>query len=618
MLLPNNSPLQGGKYKIVRHISSGGFGNTYEGIHGMMDTRVAIKEFFVKSFCNRDETTGSVTVTSKTNEKTVEKLQEKFTKEAKSIYKMFHENIVRVTDIFAENGTVYYVMDYIDGCSLSDVLKQKGKLSEAEALGYIRQVAGALKYVHGLNRLHLDIKPGNIMLTKEGVVKLIDFGASKHYDEETGENTSTLIGINTKGYAPVEQSVQGFSTFSPATDIYALGATFYKLLTGITPPDANLLMVEAETLQPLPSGVSSATRKAIEAAMKVKCKDRPQTIDEFLAILDGNASDDESTQLDNSQPVAVTSVPVQTPVVEKVEPEAEVNHGYEQPEWEDEEKKSPLLKWGIIGGIVIAAIVAAVFLLLPSKGSLKVDYLPEGSTVVLDKKDTLGVTPNTFADIEPGYHRVDILSEGLADQLVWIEIEKGQEFSLNGELREKNDSLDFFVTYNSTLQKAAEAGNTIAQTDLGLCYELGFGVEQDKQTAVEWFRKAVEQGYDRAQRNLGNCYYYGWGVEKDMNKALEWWRKAAEQGDADAQGNLGASYATGEGVEKNMNKAVEWYRKAAEQGIAYAQNNLGWCYVNGEGVEKDMNKAIEWYKKAADQGDETAINNLRNLGVAGY
>ncbi len=141
--------------------------------------------------------------------------------------------------------------------------------------------------MHSLNRLHLDVKPGNVMINSMGDAVLIDFGASKHYDTETGENTSTLMGVNTPGYAPVEQSLQGFSHFNPATDIYSLGATLYKLLTGVTPPEANSLMSEVETLHPLSSDISLPTRQAVAAALKFKRRERPQSIAEFLRLLDG-------------------------------------------------------------------------------------------------------------------------------------------------------------------------------------------------------------------------------------------------------------------------------------------------------------------------------------------
>ena len=308
MHLKNNTLLQGGKYRIERFIASGGFGCTYEAYHTLLDMRVALKEFFVSDFCNRDEKTGQVSVGTQSKVALYGKLKKKFMDEARSLYKMKHPGIVRVIDVFEENGTAYYSMEYIDGESLSDVVKKRGKLPEADAVDYIRQVAESLKYVHSLNRLHLDIKPGNIMLGKDGKAVLIDFGASKHYDDETGENTSTLLGINTKGYAPVEQVNQSFKSFSPATDIYALGATLYKLLTGITPPPSTMLVSEEATLTPLPSFISSSTRKAVESAMQLLRKHRPQTIDEWMQMLSGEASNDNDRELEHDEQTVVAEV----------------------------------------------------------------------------------------------------------------------------------------------------------------------------------------------------------------------------------------------------------------------------------------------------------------------
>ena len=253
MNLPIGTLLQGGKYEIKRFISAGGFGCTYEGVHTMLDTHIAIKEFFVKDFCNRDEQTSHVTVGTQSKLKLVERLQNKFLEEAGALYSMQHQNIVRVTDVFEENGTAYYVMDYVDGESLQQKVKNEGALSETIALKYIRQIADALKYVHSQNRLHLDIKPGNIMVNSMDNAILIDFGASKQYDEVDGENTSTLLG-KTPGYAPIEQMSNNVKQFTPATDIYSLGATLYKLLTGVTPPDATEIFNEG--LEELPESIS--------------------------------------------------------------------------------------------------------------------------------------------------------------------------------------------------------------------------------------------------------------------------------------------------------------------------------------------------------------------------
>lgn len=290
MNLREGTLLQGGKYRIERELGHGGFGITYEAEHVMLGERVAIKEFFVKDFCNRDERTARVTVGTQSKKGLVDKLKKKFIDEARVLYHMQHPGIVHVSDVFEENGTAYFVMDYIDGPSLNGIVAQEGALPEARAVRYIRQVAEALKYVHDKNRLHLDIKPGNIMVNSQDNAILIDFGASKQYDEVNGENTSTLVG-KTPGYAPLEQMGNDVVKFMPATDIYALGATLYKLLTGITPISANLL-AGGEELEPLPKHISASTRKAITAAMNNYKTKRPQTVDAFLELLGAGMRDD--------------------------------------------------------------------------------------------------------------------------------------------------------------------------------------------------------------------------------------------------------------------------------------------------------------------------------------
>ena len=299
MHLQPNTTLQGDKYRIVRFISSGGFGCTYEAEHVMLGERVAIKEFFVKDFCNRDERTAHVTVGTQSKKGLVDKLKKKFIEEAKVLYHIQHPGIVRVFDIFEENGTAYFVMDYIDGPSLNEIVTQEGALPEARAVRYIRQVAEALKFVHSKDRLHLDIKPSNIMVNSQDNAILIDFGASKQYDEVDGENTSTLIG-KTPGYAPLEQMGNDVVKFMPATDIYALGATLYKLLTGITPLSANLL-ASGEELESLPADVSPSVREAIMKAMSINKNKRPQTIEDLLTLLGGETKVSQSSQKSKKQ-----------------------------------------------------------------------------------------------------------------------------------------------------------------------------------------------------------------------------------------------------------------------------------------------------------------------------
>lgn len=290
--LSAGATLQGGKYTIERVLGQGGFGITYLATHSLLEKHVAIKEFFPKDFCERNGNTSHITLGNANTSELVARLKEKFLKEAKNISKVNHSNIVAIHDIFEENGTAYYLMDFIDGVSLNDKIKSSGAMSERDALKYIRAVGSAIAYMHTKSMNHLDIKPANIMLREsDDTPILIDFGLAKQYDS-TGEQTSTTpVGIS-HGYAPVEQyRPGGVSTFTPQTDVYALGATLFALLSGATPPHYSDILEEG--LPELPSSVSQETFAAIEKAMETKKTKRPSTIDEFLAMLPKNVSAQE-------------------------------------------------------------------------------------------------------------------------------------------------------------------------------------------------------------------------------------------------------------------------------------------------------------------------------------
>lgn len=282
--LKTNAVLQNGKYRIEGVLGQGGFGITYLATQVALNRKVTIKEFFMKELCNRDEQTSQVSVPSMGSVDTVARFRAKFVKEAQTIAALNNPHIIHIHDIFEENGTAYYVMDYLSGGSLSDLVQRNGVLPEATALGYIRQVADALSYIHARNINHLDIKPSNVLIDGNGNVVVIDFGLSKRYDETGSQTSTTPVGIS-HGFAPLEQyQPGGVSTFSPATDIYSLGATLYKLLSGQTPPNATALLDADLDLSRL--SASPTTKAAIVAAMQPKRKGRPQTIEAFITMLD--------------------------------------------------------------------------------------------------------------------------------------------------------------------------------------------------------------------------------------------------------------------------------------------------------------------------------------------
>ena len=286
------------RYRVERMLRQGSFGITYlarvelAGGLGRIDsnTFVAIKEFFMCDINGRQENT----VTTGSQGGLYANYKRKFAREAENLSRIDHPHIVKVLEYFEANNTVYYAMEYIDGGSLDERIAQRGGLTEAEGKAYARQIAEALAYMHAHKMLHLDLKPGNVMLRRSGEAVLIDFGLSKQYDENGNPESSTTVGGGTPGYAPIEQANYHEGKGFPVTmDVYALGATLFKMLTGMRPPDASDMLNDSFPAYELQKrGVSEGTIACVAKAMASLKAQRYPNVAAFMAGLG-----DEATEL---------------------------------------------------------------------------------------------------------------------------------------------------------------------------------------------------------------------------------------------------------------------------------------------------------------------------------
>jgi len=321
-------------------------------------------------------------------------------------------------------------------------------------IGYLQQIVSALELAHSKKIWHLDIKPENIMVDKYGHVYLIDFGASKHI-EQNGTLTTSLALAYTPGYCPPELAdltydsqdsiAQALKDIGPWTDIYALGATLYNLLTENIPPSSRRLYKDGRNAFSFPDNVSSSTRDLIVWMMKPDFEDRPKSVKQISCnvIRDGRS---EETVVENGIPIAPAAIPA-----------------HKKPHIEAKTTKSSkgVWKYFVIGGIALLLVLTN----LPS-----------------------GIMPSSCSSLSTELESSDP-----------VEQNKIGNMYATGKGREKNMRKAAFY-----YRLSAEQGNKYAQNNLGFCYWDGIGVAQDRDEAIKWLRRSADQGYKPAIKFLRN------------------------------------------------------------------------------------------------------------------
>ena len=284
--IPKQSTLQNSRYQITAVLGRGGFGITYLALDQNTKRQVAIKELFLQDVCSRKN--GNELTVSSGNEAAFRDAKAKFLVEYETLSQFSSSAIVKIFGCFEENDTAYMVMEFLKGQTASEIVEVSGALDELKSLEVIKVVSKAVNLVHAKGLLHRDIHPRNIILCEDGSTKLIDFGLSKQLEQTAGLGTRRLnntTSFGMPGYAPLEQyGTRG--QLGHYTDVYALGATLYFLLTAKEPIPATDRALNDNLTPPhlVNRAVKTETSVAVMRAIQVNPNHRPQSVSEFLQL----------------------------------------------------------------------------------------------------------------------------------------------------------------------------------------------------------------------------------------------------------------------------------------------------------------------------------------------
>ena len=629
MALPAGYQLK--EYRIEDVIGSGGFGITYKALDTQLDKTVAIKEYFHDGLAVRTDV-ATVRPKSTADQGDYQWGLDRFQDEARTLARFEHPHLNQVHRHFKDNGTAYMVLEYIEGETLSDLLKREGRLKSPRLHRLVTELLSGLEEMHSADYVHRDVKPSNIMLRKNGSSVLLDFGAAR---QALGQRSKNLTTVYTSYYAPIEQRSGKGGKTGPWSDIYSLGIVAYRCVSGINETELldavarYRLKYEGKQDQDMQPAVEvgrghypSSLLKAIDWAIKVEEDYRPQNV---TAIREMIAGDEVS---DNAPDAVPVDKPAKQPIKQPSSPKLERFGKWfgavavvlllvfawwsEKVEWEETERivQAERERKDAERERRAAARLAQV--------ERERRETARRAQVERERRET-----TRRAQIEREQRAVatrraqaEKKRREEAERVALVE-RKRREEAARVATAQKCQSYYNNKTYAKALDsclRAAAQGDVSAQNNLGHMYRIGKGVSQDDTEAVKWYRKAADQGYALGQSNLGYMYRAGKGVAHDYTEAVKWYRKAAEQEYASGQFNLGAMYLEGKGgLRKNTRKARAWFQKAADQGHANSQFSLGLMYLDGRGgLRKNTRKARAWFQKAADQGH---ANSQFSLGL---
>ena len=586
-------------YVLERVLGQGGFGITYLSRDTNLDQRVAIKEYLPVDVATR-RSDGTVRARTVEQDERYRGGLDRFIREARTLARFDHPNIVRVHSVFEFNGTAYMVMRFEEGETLAALLERRHVLSEGELLRVLMPIVEGLELVHKAGFIHRDIKPDNILIRPDGSSVLLDFGSAR---QASGQSRTVTI-LVAPGYAPFEQYYSGTESLGPWTDIYGLGATCYRAIAGRPPLDAiarskGILGSTKEIL--LPAKVAGAGRysehvlRAIDHALEFAEKDRPQSLADWKNEIAGS-------------PKAAIPVAKRDAAAPAHAPAGAGRRG--------------ALLWASAGAAAVI-VAAAIIPLVASVWHQAPQASPEPPRAEKpapkdEPRDVLG-------------QRVEMLEKQLAEERARREEEAKRQAAYDLRISETRPREQ--PSPRAPESKRAQAqGNSKAETkrsqpapELPPIARLEptnpeppkpepklEPVKPDPPKAevpkeapkVEVAKVDPLVAIDRAiaQANYG--------------EAIAALKPLADDSNPKAQVRLGKLYLEGQGVPRNETEASRLFHKAAERGENEARLRLGDMYANGRGVPQSNFQAYVWYGVAARGGNAAAKANQERVGAA--
>ena len=375
------------RYWIGRRIGRGGFGITYVACDMRLDLKLAVKEFFPSSISTRmSEHSLNVSLVTESDSFLFMQQKKSFVREAETLAGLAAEvNIVRVCDIVSENNTSYIVMEYIDGVTLGTYHEKKGNLPFKEAYQLLRPVIAVLQRVHDSGILHRDISPSNIMIGDNGVVKLLDFGSARVYDNSDVKSMTIIL---KQGYAPPEQYYR-HGEQGPWTDIYAVCATIYYLITGVVPQNSieRVLLDELKKPTELGAEITEKEEEVLLQGMSIDVRQRIRSADTLLDAFDHVGWDNTNNNVSKG---SLSQASIQkTEVVKEQDNHTVVDK-------EEHQRRFPKSVLAVTAALMIVLLSAAGYIL--SGKSDKQDVAAEALTS--EAQDTTQTDPVSAAQAE--------------------------------------------------------------------------------------------------------------------------------------------------------------------------------------------------------------------------